>query len=72
MQLLIQNPQNGKFLKDLREWVSKEDEARFFSNAISLLNFCHTHGLKDVDIVIQDPQKPRPVKGKVPFQTIMV
>ena len=71
MFLLVQNPSTGLYLKERGEWVPDESEAKTFSNALTLYNFCEENGLQDVHIIIKDGLKPRkPALGTLPFQNI--
>ena len=47
MEAYIQMAQTGQYLKEVGLWVEKREEAMTFKSALTALDFCEHHNLKE-------------------------
>jgi hypothetical protein len=53
MKVLIQNPQSLLYLESLGQWCSDLNDAFDFGNSDHAVQFCATHGIAPVHVVLQ-------------------
>jgi hypothetical protein len=53
MKVLIQNPENSLYLESLDRWCPNVNDAYDFGNSDHAIQFCVTHGIAPINVVLQ-------------------
>jgi hypothetical protein len=53
MKVLIQNPENSLYLEGLNRWSHNVSDAFDFGNSDHAIQFCASHGIAPVHVVLQ-------------------
>ena len=53
MKVLIQNPENSLYLESLDRWSANVNDAYDFGNSDHAIQFCATHGIVPINVVLQ-------------------
>jgi hypothetical protein len=57
MRILLQQKDGGLYFKDADNWTDKPDEAVDFLSSTAAIEFCRTHKISKVQLVLKFPEQ---------------